>query len=72
MFVHNIDPIFLRIGSLEIRYYGLIFALGFLLVLWMSVKIGEKKKIDKNVILDAGIWTIIGLIIGVKIGRAHV
>ncbi len=70
MFVHNIDPIFLRIGALEIRYYGLIFALSFLLVLWISISIAEKKKkkgIDKNTILDAALWTIIGVIIGARL-----
>jgi len=69
MFVHNINPIFLKIGALEIRWYGLIFALGFLLVLWMSVKIAEKKRkkgITKDVVIDAILWTIIGLIIGLR------
>ncbi len=66
MFVHNIDPVFLRIGGLEIRYYGLIFAIGFLLVLWLSTKLAEKRKIDKNMILDAAIWTIIGVIVGAR------
>ena len=69
MFVYNINPVILRIGALEIRWYGLIFALSFLLVLWLSIKIAEKRKIkgiDKNIILDAALWTIISLIIGLR------
>lgn len=41
MFINNIDPVLLNIGPLELRYYGLVYAIGFLvtyLVLHHAVK----------------------------------
>lgn len=37
MFIHNLNPIFLSLGPVEIRYYGLVYFLGFLLT-WMYLK----------------------------------
>jgi phosphatidylglycerol---prolipoprotein diacylglyceryl transferase len=48
MFYHNISPVFLSIGPLEIRYYGLIYALGFILTLFFLKKYSQAKKLFKN------------------------
>ena len=37
MFIHNLNPVFLSIGPVEIRYYGLVYFLGFLLT-WLYFK----------------------------------
>ena len=37
MFIHNPNPVFLSIGPVEIRYYGLVYFLGFLLT-WLYFK----------------------------------
>lgn len=44
MLTHNLNPIFLSIGPLEIRYYGLVYFLGFLLT-WLFLK---KSKMGKS------------------------
>ena len=45
MFVHNINPELVSIGSLTIRYYGLVYVIGFLVTLFIFLKLEEKKKI---------------------------
>ena len=35
MFINNINPVLVSIFGLEIRYYGLIYVLGFLLILFI-------------------------------------
>jgi phosphatidylglycerol:prolipoprotein diacylglycerol transferase len=37
MFYHNIDPVFLSMGSIEIRYYSLVYFFGFLFS-WIILK----------------------------------
>lgn len=47
MFQHTLNPVFLSLGSLEIRYYGLVYFFGFLLS-WIYLKKGQKSKIFTN------------------------
>jgi phosphatidylglycerol---prolipoprotein diacylglyceryl transferase len=72
-----IDPIFLRIGGIQIRYYGLIYSLMFLLgtfmIIWISeykykkLKIKEYAKLDKNAVFDFMIYLIFGGIMGARL-----
>jgi len=67
-----IDPVFLQIGNLQIRYYGLIYAVMFTIGLFMIIKISEYKKnklkiksyqkFTKDLIYDYMIYLIIGSI----------
>ncbi|NQV08429.1 prolipoprotein diacylglyceryl transferase [Candidatus Woesearchaeota archaeon] len=70
MFIHNINPILLSIFGLEIRYYGLVYAIGFIFSLWYVLKLVEKKEINltKDEVYDFMIWIIIGLVIGGRLG----
>jgi phosphatidylglycerol:prolipoprotein diacylglycerol transferase len=65
-----IDPVLIRIGPLSVRWYGLMYILGFLssylLVLYQIKKRGAK--IKKAVIDDLYFYIIIGLIIGARLG----
>ena len=67
MFTYNLNPVFLNLGPFEIRYYGLIFALGFLAVIWISSLIAEKKGMSKEIIVDSSIWLILGVVIGARL-----
>ena len=69
MFVHNIDPVLLRFFGLEIRYYGLIFVLGFLFVLWYLTKYHEKAGLTKDDVYDFMIWLLVGVFIGARLGE---
>ncbi|HLC54999.1 MAG TPA: prolipoprotein diacylglyceryl transferase [Candidatus Nanoarchaeia archaeon] len=66
MFIHSIDPVALHLGPLEIRWYGIIFALGFLLAYWYVQRQVKKK----NIVFDADsffIYIIIGAVIGARL-----
>ncbi|MBW2981575.1 prolipoprotein diacylglyceryl transferase [Candidatus Woesearchaeota archaeon] len=65
-FVHNINPILVNIGPFEIRYYGLVYVIGFL-VIYLTLIYYSKKKILK-LTRDEAEWFSIYLILGVVIG----
>ena len=69
MFIHNIDPVLLRLGPFEIRYYGLIFVLGFIIAYLLLTHLAKKRKLnlDKNDITNFFLYLIIGIIIGSRI-----
>ena len=67
MFIHNINPTLLRIGFLEVRLYGIIYALGFLGLYFYLNKKKDKLKIEKNQIDNLILHLLIGLLVGARI-----
>jgi len=65
-FIHNINPVLLNLGHLEVRYYGLVYAIGFL-VIYFALRYYSKKGIVK-LTKDEVEWFSIFLILGVVIG----
>ena len=45
MFIHNINPVLLSIGEIEIRYYGLIYAFSFILTYLFIKKLSKERDI---------------------------
>jgi phosphatidylglycerol:prolipoprotein diacylglycerol transferase len=45
MFSQNIDPNLITLGPLNIRFYGIVYALGFLLITYLLIKEAKKNKI---------------------------
>ena len=67
--IWDIDPILLHLGRFEVRWYGLLFALGFLLgrQLWYSFLLQEGKPLKD---LDALVLHImLGTVIGARLGH---
>ena len=64
-----IDPVAFSIGSLEIRWYGIIFALGFFFGAIIAGRYAVKKGISKDDVYDFFTWLIPGVIIGSRIGH---
>ena len=66
MFVHNINPVLLKLGSLEIRYYGIIYALAFLIGYYYIKRESEKRnlKLDADSLIT---YLIIGTLIGARL-----
>lgn len=65
MFVNSINPELLRIGPFSVRFYGIVYALGFLLVYYLMQKAAEKRRIpnlDKD---KAGDIVILGMVFGI-------
>lgn len=69
MFYNNIDPTLLRLGPFEIRYYGIIYALGFILAYFFISYLAKKRelKLTKEDIWDFLFYLIIGTIIGARL-----
>lgn len=69
MFIHNIDPVFFTIGPIEIRYYGLVYSIGFLIVYYMLRYYSKNKKIELNYeqIDTLVMYLVIGLIVGARL-----
>jgi phosphatidylglycerol---prolipoprotein diacylglyceryl transferase len=69
MFVDNINPVLLKIGSLEIRYYGIIYALGFMLTyIFLRYYIRKEKitNLNEKQLDDLMIYIIIGVVVGAR------
>jgi len=67
MFIHNINPVLLSIFGLEIRYYGLVYVLGFLLVLFILNREKKKLNLSKEGVYDYIFYLIIFVVIGARV-----
>jgi len=66
----NIDPVFLRLGPLEFRWYGLMYILGFLAA-YFIILAGVKRKglaITKDDVADLIFTVALGIILGGRLG----
>ncbi len=67
MYIHSIDPVLFHLGPLEIRYYGIIFALGFLLAYgylhFTRSRLGLSKLDVENLLL----YLMVGVVIGSRL-----
>ena len=62
MFVNNINPTLFQLGPFQIRYYGLIFVLGFIIAYYMISYLIKKREINltKDDLSDFIFYLIIG------------
>ncbi len=67
--IWNIDPVLLELGPLEIRYYGVFFALGLLMAYQLGRKMIEKKGLSLEIFDSLVVYLIIGLIVGARLGH---
>lgn len=70
MFIYTLDPVLVHIGPLEIRYYGLVYALGFLLAMLVLVNLSKKNEIKgftEEKAYDLTLYLIIFSIIGARL-----
>ncbi|MCK5107639.1 MAG: prolipoprotein diacylglyceryl transferase, partial [Nanoarchaeota archaeon] len=74
MFVHNINPILVNIGPVEIRYYGLIYVIGFIFVFFYLNKLIEKKqlKLTKEQLHDYLFYLILSVLVGGRLFHVFV
>ena len=61
----NIDPVFLKIGPLEFRWYGLMYVLGLTLGFWyLKNKLKTSLKLNNDLIWNLMSYITIGVILG--------
>ncbi len=74
MFIYNLNPVLIKLGFLEIRYYSLVYILGFIAAIFV-LKYYTKKKDIKYInlsdedIYDYVFYLILGVIIGGRLGH---
>ena len=67
MFIHNINPTLFRMGFLEVRFYGIVYALGFLLIYWLIYRKREELKIKRGQVDNLILILLVGLLVGARI-----
>lgn len=69
VFTHNLDPVLFRLGPLEVRYYGVVFALvllgGYFLWRWQMHRGGYAYRTADRFLL----WGVIATIAGARLGH---
>jgi phosphatidylglycerol:prolipoprotein diacylglycerol transferase len=60
-------PILFELGGFQVRSYGVIVGLSFLLALWMSTREAERKGVDPKLVQDFAVYGLLGGIIGARL-----
>ncbi len=69
MFVNDINPVLLKLGIFEIRYYGLVYVLGFLLVYFVlsSYRKNGKLELSENELDKYVFYLMLGIVVGARL-----
>lgn len=62
--VWNIDPAIFKVGFLELRYYGILFASGVMAAFYLTSYILTEKRVTKNQMDSLLIYVVAGIILG--------
>lgn len=63
------NPIAFHIGSIEVRWYGILLATGFMLAYFTFQKIFKVENVSQKLLDKISIWTIIWTIVGLRLGH---
>lgn len=66
-FGKHMYPILFEFGGFQIRSYGVIVGLSFLLALWMSMREADRKGIDPKLIQDFALYALLGGIVAARL-----
>lgn len=69
MLFHNINPVLLELGPFQVRYYGLFYALGFVIAYFLIYHLAKRRKlsITKDDVADLLVYALIGVVSGARI-----
>ena len=67
--VWDVDPVILRLGSIEMRWYGLMWGLGFLLAYNMVSRLFKKEKYPEEWVDKLFMYSLISTVIGARLGH---
>ncbi len=69
MWTHTLDPVLLHLGPLQVRWYGLVYVLGFFLVVWWLQHARRNGKINfsKDDIWDFTFYILVGTLAGARL-----
>jgi len=69
MFFHNINPVLFELGPFQIRYYGMLYALGFVIAYFMISYLAKRKQIGitKDDVADLITYEVVGVVLGARL-----
>lgn len=69
MFIHNLNPVLLDLGPVEIRWYGVVYVFGFFLTFWWFNHLSKKGylKLTKDEITDFVFYLMVGVLVGSRL-----
>jgi len=65
----TVDPVLFSVGSLSIRWYGLLLALGFFLAYLTLQHVFKVEKLSDKLLDKLTIWTVLWTFVGLRIGH---
>lgn len=65
----NVDPVFLNLGLIELRYYSLLFAIGILLGFNIVKKLYKFEGIPDEKAYSLFMYAVLGIVIGARLGH---
>lgn len=71
MYLHQIDPIALALGPVQIHWYGVMYALAFAIAWFLGrhrVRAGRLPGVDENAFGDLAFYGMLGVVLGGRIG----
>ncbi len=67
MFTININPVAFSIGSIEVRWYGIMIALAVITLLLITLREAKRVSISQDTVYNLFLWGIIGGFIGARL-----
>ena len=66
----HIDPVLIHVGPLSIRWYGLMYVVGFLLGYLLIRKVSQRHRyrLSKEEVVDLLYYCMVGLVVGARLG----
>ena len=65
----NVNPVAFSLGSIEVRWYGILLATGFVLAYVTLQKIFKTENLSQKLLDRFAIWTIVWCIVGLRLGH---
>ncbi|WP_026376378.1 prolipoprotein diacylglyceryl transferase [Aestuariibacter salexigens] len=63
-----IDPVIFSIGPVSLRWYGLMYLVGFIAAWWLANRRMQRVGLSKDDVSDLLFWSFLGVIIGGRVG----
>src|SRR5262244_3012357 len=66
----NIDPVFLRLGPVQLRWYGLMYMISFIIGYFLIKALAKQRKLNlsSDDLYDLLFYIIIGVMVGGRVG----
>jgi prolipoprotein diacylglyceryl transferase len=67
--IWNVDPVMFHIGEWTVRWYGLLFALGFVTGIYIVTKMFKREGVKPELVDSLFLFVVIGTVIGARLGH---